>query len=695
MGAISVHKGNLGDLGNATQCLSNIVFNQMQEGILVLNSEMTIVFSNPWAQKVTLYSEEEIIGVPFSHLFQQEVDYELMLSRLEHDQKWVGEVWKKRQNGEYYPEWMNIQSVKNMEDQILNYCVVFRDLSKQRNSQIELRLAEKALDNTDEGVLITDIDGKIISVNPAFEIVTGYTENEVIGKTPSILQSGIHDKNFYKTMWEQIFTAGNWKGEIWNKRKNGEVYPEWINISSIKDETGKVSNLVAVFSDITDRKLAEEQLKQLAHRDTLTGVANRYSLNERLQTLIETSSKYNQQLALLFLDLDRFKYINDTLGHNLGDLLLKSVSSRIKNLIKNKDMIARLGGDEFVIIIPNLRHAKEANIIAQKIIDSMQSSFLLEAQEIYVSTSIGISLFPHDGSTKEELLRNADKAMYKAKSRGRNKFEFYHSDFHENEPTQYRLETKLRKALENNEFYLVYHPQVELHSKKIVGVEALLRWNQKELGIVSPGDFIPLAEETGLINSISDWVIRRALEDAKKINLAGFSNLMMSINISPMYFYQDDFLKRVSRMIRDTNTNPRFIEFELTESMIMSNASETINKLVRLKQLGIKLSIDDFGTGYSSLSYLNRFPIDSLKIDQSFIKKLCVYHEDASIVEAIITMAHKLHLKVVAEGVESKKQFQFLQNENCDYIQGFYITKPIVYPELLELLQIWDEEIDL
>lgn len=685
----------LNDLMDVNSSLSTVIFEQMQEGVMILDRDFNIVSLNPWAQKVTLYSENEIVGTHFSKLFVDKHKYELILLHIKQDGKWVGEVWKTRKNGVIYPEWMNVQSVNTNENLVTNYCIVFRDMSRQKNSITELKLAEKALENTSEGVLITDIRGKIISVNPAFEIVTGYSEAEVIGRNPNILQSGIHNKMFYKNMWEYIHKFGTWKGEIWNRRKNGEIYPEWINISSIKDENGVVTNFVAVFSDITDRKLAEEQLKELAHIDTLTGVANRYSFNERFQNLLGTAKTHKQQLALLFLDLDRFKYINDTLGHNLGDKLLKSVSSRIQGLLKNKDMIARLGGDEFVIIITNIKHPKEAKIHAQQIIDCLTDSFILEKQEIFVSTSIGISLYPHDGTTKDELLRKADKAMYKAKSMGRNKYEFYHSDFHENETTYFQMETKLRKALENNEFFLVYHPLLDVDKKKITGVEALIRWEQRDLGTIPPSEFIPLAEETGLIIPISDWVMGRALEDLKKIHLAGYPNIRMSINISAMYFNQDDLLKRVKHIIDETNVNPHYIDFELTESMIMSNATKTIDKLVKLKQLGIKFSIDDFGTGYSSLSYLNRFPIDSLKIDQSFIRKLTVYHEDASIVEAIITMAHRLHLQVVAEGVENHKQLQFLRNESCDLIQGFYITKPIIISELIDFLEIWDEEIEL
>lgn len=565
-------------------------------------------------------------------------------------------------------------------------------LSEITYSQM-INLTEKILQSTSEGVMITDSESRIVSVNPAFEIVTGYTKEEVIGKNPNLLQSGIHDSRFYSNMWKEIFEKGQWKGEIWNKRKNGDVFLEWITISAIKDEAGFITNFVAVFSDITDRKHAEDQLRYLAHYDSLTGVANRYSLNKRLEGLIYTAKKYNQLLAILFLDLDRFKQINDTLGHSYGDLLLKSVSQRLKGLLKNKDMIARLGGDEFVIVLPNLKHPKEAVRIAEMIIEALSRPFLLNMQEVYISTSIGISFYPLDGGDIEALLRNADKAMYEAKSAGRNQFELYHTKMHHNESGQMLLENYLRKALDRNEIFLVYHPVIDPKTKRIVSVEALVRWKHGKLGLIPPAEFIPLAEESGLIIPISEWIIQKACEDLKTLHLQGRTNLRMSINISAFHFNQVNFVKSISDIFQLTNVNPNYIDFELTESMIMPKASESVNKLVKLKQLGVKLSIDDFGTGYSSLSYLNRFPLDILKIDKSFINGIALYEEDCSIVEAIITMAHRLHLKVVAEGVENKKQFDFLKKENCDYIQGFYISKPIPLYKLMSFFDSWETEI--
>lgn len=683
----------IGEAETGRASLTDIVFRHMQEGIMVLDHTLKIISINPWAQKVLKCNEDSLLGELYSTLFLKKDDYSHITSQLKVHGNWTGEVLKKRLDGEIYFEWHNVRAVYNSEGNLSNYVIVFRDMSKQKDAQNDRRLAAKVLENISEGVIITDPRGHILSVNPAFEVVTGFTENEVIGKNPNVFQSGIHGTEFYKKMWAELTETGYWKGEIWNKKKNGEVFPEWLTISSIKDNEGKVSNYVAVFSDITDRKHTEEKLRKLAHYDTLTGVANRYSLNKRLESLIDTASKYNQQLAVLFLDLDRFKHINDTLGHSYGDLLLKEVSYRLKGLIKNKDFIARLGGDEFVIVLSNIKHPKEAVHVAEEIIQSLTKSFILNHHEVYVSTSIGVSLFPLDGVSMETLLRNADKAMYKAKSSGKNHYELYHSGMHQNESKQMKMEVLLRKALDFNEFFLVYHPQVDVKTRQIVAVEALIRWKQDELGIVSPADFIPLAEETGLIVPLSNWVIKQACEDIKKIHLHGFPNVKVSINISALHFNQDNFVKSVEDILSTTNVNPHTVDFELTESMIMPNATETIRKLVKLKKLGLKLSVDDFGTGYSSLSYLNRFPLDTLKIDKSFIGKIGIYHDDSTIVEAIISIAHRLNLTVVAEGVESKRQLEFLKKESCDLIQGFYITKPVPLEDLMDFLEYWDEDL--
>ncbi|EID44743.1 putative bifunctional diguanylate cyclase/phosphodiesterase [Parageobacillus thermoglucosidasius] len=550
-------------------------------------------------------------------------------------------------------------------------------------------IAKNILEYSSESMIVTDAQNRILFVNPAFEIVTGYSADEVIGKNPRILQSGMHDKSFYEKMWNALNQYGVWKGEIWNKRKDGELYLEWLTISAVKDQRGNVTNYVAIFSDITEHKRNMEQLTKLALYDPLTNVPNRYLFEKRLESIIRMSQKHNQSFALLFLDLDRFKNINDTLGHHMGDMLLKETAQRLNGMLRKQDTIARFGGDEFVIILPNLKHIREAVYMAENIIESLKRPFNVNHQEVYISTSIGISVYPYDGTDKETLIRMADRAMYQAKTNGRNQFVLYHDGMNNNGRHLFQLETALRKAFDLGEFALYYQPQVDMKTKQIRAVEALIRWNHHEKGFISPGQFIPLAEESGLITPISDWIIMQACEDLKQLQWQ-FPYVKMSINISPIYFQQIDFLEKLQKTIESVNVNPRSLELELTESAIMPHAEQSVGRLTTLKTMGISIAIDDFGTGFSSLSYLHRFPIDVLKIDQSFIKQLSQYQEDLAIVKAIIMMAHSLQIQVVAEGVETEKQYQILEEQRCDFVQGYYVSNPLTIGELYEFLDMWN-----
>ncbi|MGG3917578.1 EAL domain-containing protein [Parageobacillus thermoglucosidasius] len=550
-------------------------------------------------------------------------------------------------------------------------------------------IAKNILEYSSESMIVTDAQNRILFVNPAFEIVTGYSADEVIGKNPRILQSGMHDKSFYEKMWNALNQYGVWKGEIWNKRKDGELYLEWLTISAVKDQQGNVTNYVAIFSDITEHKRNMEQLTKLALYDPLTNVPNRYLFEKRLESIIRMSKKHNQSFALLFLDLDRFKNINDTLGHHMGDMLLKETAQRLNGMLRKQDTIARFGGDEFVIILPNLKHIREAVYMAENIIESLKRPFNVNHQEVYISTSIGISVYPYDGTDKETLIRMADRAMYQAKTNGRNQFVLYHDGMNNNGRHLFQLETALRKAFDLGEFALYYQPQVDMKTKQIRAVEALIRWNHHEKGVISPGQFIPLAEESGLITPISDWIIMQACEDLKQLQWQ-FPYVKMSINISPIYFQQIDFLEKLQKTIESVNVNPRSLELELTESAIMPHAEQSVGRLTTLKTMGISIAIDDFGTGFSSLSYLHRFPIDVLKIDQSFIKQLSQYQEDLAIVKAIIMMAHSLQIQVVAEGVETEKQYQILEEQRCDFVQGYYVSNPLTIGELYEFLDMWN-----
>ncbi len=552
----------------------------------------------------------------------------------------------------------------------------------------------KVFENIQEGIMVTDDKMKILFVNNAFEFVTGYKREEVVGKGPKVLQSGVHNGEFYAAMWSIIDREGIWQGEIWNKRKSGEIYPEWLSIIEIIDEDGKVTNYCGIFTDLSERKRVEKQLEKRALTDSLTDVNNRFSYLEKMDMLLNSSSiKANHpQHAIFFLDLDRFKQVNDTLGHEFGDFLLVEVANRLKGLLNSKDIVARYGGDEFVLTLTDIRHPREAAKFAEEIIKEIEKPIKINNQDIFVSTSIGISIYPHDGNTTEELLNRADKAMYYAKQSGRNRFSFFFDELNTDANRLILLDSEMRKAIESKEFILHFQPKVNIKENRIIGFEALVRWKSEKLGFVSPAEFIPYAEETGLIIPISEIIIEKACEELVNLRNAGYYKLPISINISSIHFQQTNFLESIQKILERNNTSAQNFEIEVTERTVMNNDTDTISKLVRLKQLGFKISIDDFGTGYSSLSYLVRFPVDYLKIDKSFIQHIVNLADKQAVVDAIIQMAHRLNMQVIAEGVESSQQLNQLNQMGCDYIQGYYYSKPVPMEELIEFLQFWEYE---
>lgn len=669
--------------------LLEMMMQHMREGSLVFTEDGKIIHSNPLSGTITGYSESELQNMFFSSLLLNKSDYLTIRSILDKDIQYKETVQIMRKSGESYPCNMKINRMQLSQlDSV--FIVLFDQSSYQNIVEKELMIARKIYENVEESILFTNQNNQIVYVNPAFEMTTGYVKEEVLGKKPSILQSGYHQKDFYAELWAAIRENGYWKGEIWNKRKNGEIYPEWLTISTITDKTGDITNYISVFSDITVHKQNEKQIQNLANYDVLTGTANRSSLMQEFQRLIERARIQKHILAVLFLDLDHFKLINETLGHHHGDLLLKKVSSRIRGVLQTQDMIARFGGDEFVIVLPAIQHKKEAVHIAKGILGALKEPFFLNETEVYATTSIGIAIYPNHGEEPDWLIKNAAKAMNQAKVSGRNNFELFDEELHlHNNARRMMLENKLRKSINNEELSLHYQPQIELKTGNLIGVEALLRWNHPELGSISPNEFIPIAEETGLIISISEWVIHQACHEIKQLHDVGYKHLKVSINISGFHFNQTNFVKHVSSLIRNTKINPHLVELELTESMIMTNAKESIEALLKVKKSGMKVSIDDFGTGYSSLSYLKRFPIDTLKIDQSFIRNLTSHSDDAAIVKAIITMAKSLALEIIAEGVENKEQLNFLRQEKCDIIQGFYVSKPLPFSELVVFINKW------
>jgi diguanylate cyclase (GGDEF)-like protein/PAS domain S-box-containing protein len=564
---------------------------------------------------------------------------------------------------------------------------VFRDITERMRTEEKLRQAATVFENTMEGVVITNPDGDIVAVNPAFTNITGYSEAEVLGKNPRVRRSERHGKSYYQAMWASIQETGSWRGEIWNRRKTGEVYPEWLSINTVWDETGKITNYVAVFADISQMKRSEAELDHLAHHDPLTELPNRLLLNARLEYAIQRAHRENSSLAVLFLDLDRFKTVNDSLGHPVGDQLLKSVAALLGACVRSEDTVARLGGDEFVILLEGVGDSGAAADIAEKILNALNKRYDLNGQAVFVSASIGISIYPADGRDGTTLLKNADAALYRSKEEGRNTFRFYSAELTRVAHDRLNLESELRRAIEQKEFVLYYQPQVDVSSGAIVGAEALVRWQHPQFGIISPLRFIPLAEETGLILQLGDWVLNAACEQLQTWLDSGLPPITLAVNLSPRQFQHRDLVNQLRTVLDATGLPPRLLELELTEGAIMERGEAAVATLQELKDLGLRLSIDDFGTGYSSLAYLRRFPIDTLKIDRSFMRDIPRDTGAMEIASTIIVMAHNLHMRVLAEGVETREQLDFLQRNGCDSYQGFLSSRPVTAESFEKLLR--------
>ncbi|MBI5919111.1 MAG: EAL domain-containing protein [Nitrosomonadales bacterium] len=569
----------------------------------------------------------------------------------------------------------------------LEFCrTAMTDISERKSAEQKLRLAAKVLENTQEGVLVTDAQKHILAVNPAFTKVTGYSAEDVIGKSPDILQSGIQDAAFYQQMWKSLKQTGHWQGEIWNRRKSHDIYPEWLNISLIKNAAGEIEHYVGIFSDISSQENMKKHLHEMAYYDSLTGLPNRNLLMERLRHELLQAKRSGSMMAILFLDIDRFKVINDTLGHSMGDLLLKEVASRLGKCIREGDTLARLGGDEFVALLQDVNNEQVAIQAAGRMLEGLSLPLTLQEHELFITTSIGICLYPMDGEDIDTLIRNADAAMYRAKESGRNNYQFYAAAMNEVAQQQFRLESGLRRAIERNELFALYQPQIDLESGRLVGAEALLRWRHPELGLVSPKDFIPIAEDCGLIDQLGNWVLRTACKQNKAWQDAGLPPIRVAVNISSRQFKQKDLFLVVSEALEESGLAPQYLELELTESIFMEEIHTAISTLKRIKQLGVALSIDDFGTGFSSLSRLRRFPIDTIKIDQSFVQELMGDTDSEAVVKAIIALAHNLKLNTIAEGVETEGQRTFLQDNGCQLMQGYLYARPLEPSQFSALL---------
>jgi diguanylate cyclase (GGDEF)-like protein/PAS domain S-box-containing protein len=570
---------------------------------------------------------------------------------------------------------------------------VFADITGRRQAEEKARLAATVLEHIADGVMVIDVHGRIVATNPAYTQITGYTELEAVGTQSSLTRAGRtraslassagHEPAFYDGLWRDLAETGFWRGEIWSTRKNGEVYLEWLTVSAVRDDDDTVSHYVCVFSDITKLKESQEKLDHLAHHDALTGLPNRLLFHDRLQHAMVRAARGGEQLAVIFIDLDRFKNVNDTLGHHVGDELLKQVATSLSGCLRDGDTLARLGGDEFIVLLEDVDGERGARQVAEKLMRLFEQPVLVSEYELFITGSVGISLFPQDAGDLNVLIRNADVAMYQAKARGRNGYAFYAPSMDGDGVERLRLEALLRRAVEKDEIWLAYQPQVEIDSGRLIGVEALVRWNSPELGQIGPDRFIPLAEDIGFINQLGAWVLEEACRQMVSWDEGGMVVPKIAVNLSARQFDRGGLAGQVERVLRETGLPPNRLQLEVTESVIM-NTGDAMQYINELHAIGVELAIDDFGTGYSSLAYLKQLPVQTLKIDRSFIKDISTDANDEAIAIAIIQLGKSMNLAVIAEGVETVEQAAFLLRHGCRRAQGYLYARPLPPDQLLE-----------
>ena len=638
--------------------------------------------------EITGYDKDEVIGQRFILFTDEKIERLKILFKNFLQNKHIENerINIKKKNGEIILASFT-GNISNLNGQMKTHCI-FKDITEEEKLERKLKLSDIVFENTTEGIIISNEKGEIISVNSAFTDITGYLFEEIKYKNPKILKSGKHSKDFYENLWNELKEKGSWKGEIWNRKKSGEIYPEWLNLSVVKDKEGNIINYVALFSDITKIKDSNAKIEYLAHHDPLTNLPNLLLLKARLNKSIEKCNDLKQRLAIFFIDIDNFKLINDTYGHSIGDKIITLVAQRLQKNIRKNDTISRIGGDEFIIVIEDILEEDNIEKIAKKILDDFKYPIKLEEYLFETTISMGISIFPNNGLDAEDLIKQADTAMFSAKNAGRNQFHFYQKQMTSEIFEKIIMKQEISDALKNNEFEVYYQPQIDIKTNKIIGAEALIRWNHRSLGVIQPDDFIPHAIETKLIIPLGEFVLKTACNFMKNLSSQNLlTDGVMAVNISSVQIKNGNLVELVKDSLKESNLEAKFLEMELTETFIMENIEESIVILNNLKSLGVKLSIDDFGTGYSSLSYLKQFPIDKLKIDKSFISELPNSKKDVAIAKTIIALAKGLGIKTIAEGVEKEIQKEFLKDENCDEIQGWIYSKALKEKDFVDFVK--------
>ena len=688
-------------LTEATLFFHSNILNSVMEGIFLIRADDgKIVFTNPQFDKMFDYESGELLGLHVSVINAHNdktplATAQMIMSELERTGNWSGEIEHVKKDGTQF--WSSAKVSTFIHPKFgLVWVSAHEDITERKKSEEALLISATAFE-VQTGMIITDANSRVIRVNKAFTDITGYSSEEVIGKNPRILGSGRQGQAFYAGMWASINNYGNWSGEIWNRRKSGEIYPEHLTITAVKNTAGNVSNYVASLSDISLRKAAEDQIKHLAFYDPLTHLPNRRLLIDRLQQAFASRARTGSTGAVLFIDLDDFKTLNDTLGHDIGDLLLQQVAKRLESCMREGDTVARLGGDEFVVMLEglngnSLEAATQTEIVGNKILALLNQPYQLAGHEFINTPSIGAALFSADTQSIDELMKQADIAMYQSKKAGRNTLRFFDPKMQENINVRAALEGELRKALDKHQFQLYYQIQVDSiqadGARRTLGAEALIRWMHPERGVVCPAEFIPMAEDNGMIHPIGLWVLDTACAQLKSWEQNAFTRqLTLAVNVSAKHFRLPGFVAQVKAALQRHSINPRLLKLELTESLLLEDIADSILAMNELNSIGVQFSLDDFGTGYSSLQYLKRLPLNQLKIDQSFVRELPTDSSDRAIVSTIIAMAKSLNLHIIAEGVETEEQRQILENAGCKNYQGYLFSKPLPIEQFESLLK--------